>query len=475
MSEKTSARGPEKIDILSFINDLLNRLKRFWWVIVLMTLFFGALFYFRSSVTYTPSYTADATVAVELVNSGNYSNDSTAELMSSVFPHLISSGILSNAVKSDLGVNSIPGNVSVSNIKGTNLLTVTVKGRDAEQSYATLQAVLKNFPAAAQYVVGQTRFTLVDDSGVPTDTGRTSVVRGSVKKGLLIGFGIGVILLIIYTLGTRTIRTEKELKSLFNVPFLGTLPFFRRKAKKAKKGEKAKAPLPINMLSGTHGSYEESMRLIRTRIEHELPEGNALMVTSSLPGEGKSTVAANLAIAMAKKGRKVILADCDLRNPSQQEIFGIEGEYPGIEAVLRGQASLSDAIVEIKSKGKSTGLFLLPGKPQGAVSSEILGSDAMARVKEEMQEIADLIIFDTPPSAMLMDAMFLTEHIDGVVYVVLADYAKRRVIYRGLEELEQDGIPILGCVLNGGRVRSSSYGGYGYGSKYYTESEKTAN
>ena len=463
MNESQTGRAPEKIDILSLLSDLLNRLKRFWWVILLLTLSCGAFFYFRSAVTYTPTYTADATVTVELENGTSTSNDSTTELMSSIFPHLLSSGILSDAVKSDLGLKSIPGTIRVTNIKGTNLLTITVTDTKSERSYRTLHAVLNNLPAAARYVVGQTTLTVIDDSGIPKNSGKASVVRGSLKKGLLLGFLIGLVLLVIYTLSTRTIRSEKELKKLFNIPFLGNLPYSRRNNKKSH--------TPVNIISGTAGpAYVEAVRTIRTRVERALGSGQVLMVTSTLPGEGKSTVAANLAIAMARKGHRVILADCDLRNPSQQEIFNLDGDYPGLEGVLKGKCTLRDALVSISDPEKnkaSSELFLLAGKQKGADSVEILGSPEMQQALEEMKASADIVILDTPPSEMLMDAMFLAESADGVIYVVLSDFAKRRVIYHGVKELQQSGAVLTGCVLNGGTGRAKRYGyGYGYGYGY---------
>ena len=459
MSEN-EARTPEKLDIISFLSDILNRLKRFWWVILLVTALFGALFFFRSSVTYTPSYSADATVVVELVNGGNYSNESTAELMSQVFPHLLSTGILSDLIKSDLNVRAIPGTIRVTNIDGTNLLTISVTGSNAENVANVLQSVLRNYPKAAWYVVGQTTMSVIDESGIPADTGRTNVVRGSLRNGLILGFLIGVLLLVIYTLSTRTIRSEKELRKLFNVSFMGTVPYYK---KKKKKGEDRSINLLFNQRRGV---YEEALRLVRTRVERQMEEeSRVLMVTSSLPGEGKSTVAANLAVAFAKNGKRVILVDCDLRNPSQQKIFRLTGAYPGLEGVITGEAYLEDALVKVQSEDGKMELELLPGRPEGASSAEILGNEKVAMILEELKNQADLIILDTPPSAVLMDAMFMAPHSDGVVYVVLSDYARRRVVYRGLEELQQNGANILGCVLNGGRVHHSSYG---YGSRYYS-------
>ncbi|MBQ5951123.1 MAG: polysaccharide biosynthesis tyrosine autokinase [Lachnospiraceae bacterium] len=462
MSETQAGIEPEKIDIVSFLSDMLHRLKRFWWVILLLTLLFGELFYFRSTVSYSPTYAADATVTVEMINGGSTSNENTTELISSVFPHLLSTGILSDAIKSDLAIKSIPAVIRVSSIKGTNLLTITVTGADPNSSYEILQSTVRNLPRAVQYVVGQTKMTIIDESGIPEDSGKTTVVRGSLVKGLLLGFVIGVALLVAYTLATRTIRTEKELKKLFNVPFLGNIPFSR---KKSRKGEER---APVSILAGTAGpGYEEGIRTVRTRVERSLGDGKVLMVTSSLPGEGKSTMAANLAVALARKGKRVILADCDLRNPSQQEFFELEGEFPGLEEVLRGRVPLKDALTQVSHEGKELSLFVLPGKSRGIESVEILGRDVMEKVLGELKGLADIVILDTPPSAMLMDASLLAGMTDGVLYVVLSDYAKRRVIQHGLRELQQNGAMILGCVLNGGKqARSGRYGyGYGYGSR----------
>ena len=461
MSENSMGK-PQKIDIVSFLDVLLNRFTKFWWVMVLVTLLFGAFFYFRSSVSYTPSYTADATVTVEIVNgSSNYSNESTAELINNIFPYLMSTNILSDMVKADLGLSYVPATVRASNIKGTNLLTITASGSNAERVYATLQSVLQNLPRAARYVVGQTQLSMIDNSGFPVDAGRTSVVRGSIRKGLLIGAAISLVMLVLYTIFTRTVRSEKELKNLVNVHALGTIPVYRQK--RGKEGNESS----VNLLyMEGHNNYEEAVRMVRTRIDHLIGEDKVMMVTSSLPGEGKSTVAANLAVSMARKGKRVILVDCDLRNPSQQAIFRLEGSYPGLEGVLRGTDELTDTMVRVTSDDGRTSLVLIPGRPRGAKSSEILGSEKMADVLEELKEQADIVILDTPPSAVLMDAMFVAGLADDVVYVVLSDYAKRRVITRGLEELQQNGANIMGCVLNGGRVRfgtsySNRYGSYG--------------
>lgn len=475
----------DSIELTSLARDMLHRLKRFWWVIVLLTALVAFLFYYHSSTSYTARYVAEATVSVEIVNGGQYANQNTAEQMGKVFPYILTSGALSDVIANDLGTTDVPGTIQVTSIRGTNLLTIDVTASDPEMAYNILQSVLKNYPEVAKFVVGQTNLTMVDDSGIPSDTGRSSVLRGSLRRGALIGFALGVLLLLAYTLNTRTIRGEAELRALLNIPCFGSLPLVRRKRRTQVINSE------INMLFDRNcEDYIEAMRLIRTRLERQLGNKKVIMVTSSIPGEGKSTVAANLAISFAQKGKKVILVDCDLRNPSQGSIFNLAGGYPGLASILKGESKLEDSLVEVTHNDAPIGLTVLSGGDKQTRSVEIMGSDEMGELLENLSARADLVILDTPPSAMLVDAMILARHADGVVYVVMNDYAKRRFIYKGIEELTENSVPVLGCLLNGAHGRLGRYGyyghyghygrygyGYGYSSKNYksktSEKDKT--
>ena len=234
MSENTEKKAEEfeNVDILSFVNDFFHRFRRLWLVVLLTTALVAGLFYYRTTSHYSPTYVAEATVSVEIVNGGIYANKNTAEQMGLIFPYILTSGALSDVIAEDLGTSSVPGTISVSSIKGTNLLTITVTSWDADYAYNTLQSVLKNYPEVAQFVVGQTDLKVIDDNGVPTDTGRSSVIRGSLKKGALIGFALGLLIVMLNVITFRTVRSETELRALLNIPCLGTLPFYQKKQRR---------------------------------------------------------------------------------------------------------------------------------------------------------------------------------------------------------------------------------------------------
>ena len=161
----------DMIDIKAFLLDFFHSFKRLWWLVLALIAAAMLLSYFRVSRSYSPSYVAEATVSVELVNGGSYANRNTAEQMGLIFPYILNSGVLSNVIAEDLQRSSVPGSIRAECIKGTNLLTISVSGYDPELSYNVLQSVLRNYPEVAQYVVGQTKLTVIDDRGIPTDTG----------------------------------------------------------------------------------------------------------------------------------------------------------------------------------------------------------------------------------------------------------------------------------------------------------------
>ena len=372
----------------------------------------------------------------------------------------------------DMGVSSLPSSIEVINVEGTNLLTIRVTSGDPDFSYRTLLSIIRNYPKVAEYVVGYTVMEIVDDSGVPQDSGRTVAVRGNALKGAAVGFALGMAVVVMHMLMYRTIRTSKDVKSFSNIDHLGTLPIYKKKKRK-------NVASSINILEhNVQQDYLESIRLIRTRVMRKLEESGhkVLMVTSSVPGEGKSTVAANLAISLAGKNKRVILVDCDLRNPSLQEVFRVDSDRPGISDVLAGTVKLSEAVISYENYGIQ--LAVLFGSPERPTShSEVLGSVKMGEIIERLKKVADIVILDTPPSAMLVDAALVSKYADEAIYVIMADYARKSVVVDGMQELKNTGTEIGGFILNGGKESSGGYGShyYGYKSHYYGYSEKPEN
>ncbi len=449
----------EKLDITAFVDAFWNSFKKLWIVVFVLTLALGAFSYFRTRSTYVPAYKAEATVAIYSSSEGSTANPRSASQLGTVFPYILTSGVLKDVIMEDLGVTSLPSNIKVTNVAETNLVTISVTSQDPNKSYQTLLSIIRNYPKVAQYVVGETVMEIVDDSGIPRDSGQAVAVRGNALRGALIGLVLGLGAVFVHMLMYRTVRTSKDVKAFSNVDHLGTLPIYKKK--KRRSGSSG-----INILEhNVQQDYLESIRLIRTRVMRKLEESGhkVIMVTSSVPGEGKSTVAANLAISLSGKNKKVVLVDCDLRHPSLREVFQFYEDQPGIIDVLNEEEELDHVMVSYRRYGIN--LKVIFGSNKNLTNhSEVLATEKMGRLVEALKKQANIVILDTPPSATLVDAMLVAKYADEAIYVIMADYARRSVVADGMQELKSTGIEIGGFILNGSK---GSIGGYGYGGQYY--------
>ena len=474
MSEHTDNQSRDRssqaqpIDLFDLFERILKAARRFWWLIILLTVVFAGIFYFRNLKNYRPTYTAEATLTISaasdsmLEGSGNHRNVSMAQQMGKVFPYIMTSGLLSDAVAEDLGMERVTSNISVQAVEDTNLVSIQVTDPDPQQAYKVLKSAIKEYPEVAMFVVGQTYVNVLDDSGVPQNTEERKVTIRSVEKGALLGFAISMLLVTFAAMMRRTIQSPNDFKTMLHTPCLGVVPSFYVKKRRVGQ-DKA-----VSLLSEhVPQDYLEEMRSLRTKVERAMRKHGekTIMVTSSIPSEGKSTVASNLAISFAQRGNRVILVDCDLRHPSIQSHLDLEGSFPGIESVLRGESQLKDALCPVKTEGID--MKVLMGAKKATTSVEMFASEKMKELLQQLEEMADIVILDTSPSAVLADALILAKHVPLALYVVRYDYAKVRHVLEGIEELSETGTHVIGCVLNQGRGGSRvgygyRYGGYGY-------------
>lgn len=464
MSENTTENKAvnEEIDLVALLQELLRGMRHFMLLIILIAVVFSAFFAWRGLRSFRPTYKSEADVTVSSVLGEESQNQATANLLGKVFPYILTSGLLNDIVAEDLGRGYVPGSVSVKNIPNTPILTITVTSSSQDDANAVLQSVITNYPKVAKYVVGNTSLGMISERKTGIAVSSRNVIIRSVRNGCLIALAIGVILGLFYAISFRTIKTSRDLRQIVNASYLGTLPVYRKKRRK--NSEHA----GINILeANVQQSYLEALRQIRTRLDRRLKKHHAhiIMVTSSIPGEGKSTVASNLALSMAMNDKKVLLVDCDIRNPSIQEVLNIKGEFPGILGIIKHTVSANQAKYVYQSGNVS--LDIVFGALKTSMEISALGSAEMKRFLEDAKKEYDYIVLDTPPSAMLADAMVLADYVEACVYVIMCDYARRQYIIDGIQELTDAGVYIAGCVLNAGRDENSGYGyGYGYGSGY---------
>ena len=197
----------------------------------------------------------------------------------------------------------------------------------------------------------------------------------------------------------------------------------------------------------------EAYRTLRTNIQYSSfdKEYKTIVVTSSEPGEGKSTTSGNLALAISQAESKVLLIDCDLRKPSLHKLFRISNNY-GLSDLLLHKKTMEEVAVKYNE-----GLTVVPAGKIPPNPSEMLGSKAMGTFLDEMKKHFDYIIIDTPPIGAVTDSQVLSTKVDGTILVVKAGQTKKDVVMNSVNAIKKVNGNIIGTVLNGVENSKNKY------------------
>lgn len=469
----------EKIDIGILLENFIRAFMQLWWIFLIIISVYASVCFFKAKENYSPYYKTSATFVVTMNQAGVYSdsyyNTATAEQMAKTFPYILNSGILQKVVAEDLGMDYVPGSIQAVAMDNQNLFELSVTGSDPQQIYDVLQSVIKNYPSVAEYVIGDTQLHILDETGVPTEAENQPDFMPAAKAGAKRAAMFCMVVMVLFAFARNTVRTEEDLKKISNLKCLGSIPVARMKRRS--KAEKELIVLANNKLPH---SFRESIRTLRMRMLKECKEQNSrvIMVTSSMPGEGKSTITVNLALSLAHKDYKVILIDGDLRHPSLAKTLGVGKDYYGFGFydVIKEEASLEDALMSYKDYD----IRMLLGSSAVETTESLLSSARAKVVIKEAAAMADYVIIDTPPAGMLADASIIAKYADSAVFVVRQDSVRKDRVVEAVQNLSQTGVHMVGCVLNCARAGISSYGrskygyGYGYGSYGYGYGKREA-
>lgn len=474
-AENKSKNNAQRLDLSRIFYYFLKALKRIWWLIPALAILLGVFGGVRAKISYTPVYQASASYTVEIDGLyGSYYGKATARQLAASFPHILTTGELTSLVCKDLGVSTLPGTVSVSVLENTNLLTVTARSQNAEDAYRILCSVVENYPAIAEYVVGKTTLKLVISPIMPTEPINQEDVWGGVKKWAVIGAVVGFLLIVAKALLSSTVVSSEDVEKKLNISDCSVLPMVRRTRKMQD------SALCIKDQAMNAGFYE-SISSMRNTVVHQARKNGikTIMITSTVPGEGKTTVAANLALSLSNHSYRVLLIDCDLRNPSLMPILGYSECKVPFSEVIRGNAEVSDALIH-----ENNYLDVLMEDRFNSDASELVASHFIEKLLNDLRDQYDYIIVDTPPCGLVSESLSLAEQMDGLLYVIRQDYVRTSHIIDALDRYADSGICQMGCVLNMAKhhfaAGSKGYGygsysqyGYGYGYGYGSKQDKS--
>jgi capsular exopolysaccharide synthesis family protein len=281
-------------------------------------------------------------------------------------------------------------------------------------------------------------------------------VKATLAMSLLLGGMIGTMLAFLRDWMDQRLRSAEEIKHVLGLPVLGVVPHIVDAHSPSKRG--------THLHHDPMSDVAEAYRTVRTAVYFGQANGIAktLLITSPAPGDGKTTLASNLAIAMAQAGNRILLLDADFRKPTQHKIFELDKRI-GLSSVLAGEAQLADAIHHTAVNG----LDVLPCGPIPANPSEILNSQTFADLLKQLAAKYDHVLLDSPPIMPVTDARILAASCDATVLALRAERSTRKGAIYSRDVLQSVGSQILGVVVNDVPRRKGVYGYYyTYGENY---------
>ena len=457
----------QKLDLFVLLDDFIRQAKRMLLLGLVLVLLCGGGYAVVKGSSFKPVYQAYASFTVRVGNPlyagiSGY-NEKTASVMADTFPSILTSDLLKKRVMEELAIDSLSG-VSISASSQASIFTLTVTAKEPQKALDVLNAVILCYPDVAEFVVGSTELILLDESGLPAAPVSTFSYRSAAVKGAVLGLALWFALVVVLILMKNTIHNEDELRRTLNAPCLGQIPAVK---------VTRRMPVPLLHRHKELGGFAEAIRLLRLRVEKAMEEDGkkVLLISSAIPGEGKTTISVNLAASLAQKGKKVLLIDCDLRNPSVVSTLSTKtrplSSRNSMVDYIRGKAT----VMEMLQPTELENLFVISGGPGTKTGySSLLSDERMARLIQAGRNLYDYVILDTPPCSLLADAAEVAELAEAGLMVIRQDFAPRDQILDGIERLSDGKLPIIGCAFNNVRKGiGSDYGysyGYGYGYGY---------
>jgi capsular exopolysaccharide synthesis family protein len=447
----------DEIDLLSLTRDILKH----WWLVLIFAVSFSLLANVAITATYDSEYTTDTILVVSStdLNSTVEKNLSSTQKLAACFAEVLDSSVLRAKVAEDLGVSKVNATTTAEQITETNMVEMKVTAATQVEAFQVTQSILDNYSQITDYILDDVIIEVLQEPALPTTPSNQPNMAKIMAIGFLAGAAVMIVYLAVRSIMRDTVKNEKEASEKLDARLLGTIyhekkngGFFHR----AKK-QKQDAMIIDNPLRSFQ--FVESNKIMATRISSRLDrEGKkVLMVTSVLENEGKSTVAANLALALAMENKRVLLIDLDLRKPAQYKILSLsandridlarvfkEGKFP----------------LKVGVPYKQTSLTVIAGSAAVVNTDSLLSNPKLEALVNAWKEKADYIVLDTSPLALASDTEDLVRLTDGAVLVVRADYVLAGAVNDAIDRLESAGGEVLGCIFSDAPKQGNSTGHY---------------
>ncbi len=449
------------------LRSILCDIAKNWWVILLIACSAAMVTYTVLTVTHKDRYTVKTTFAVmgRGENANAASSLSATYEMTQKFEAILENNILKKKVMEELKLSSFPAEMNASIVPESNLMELSVTADSPRTAFQILKSVLANYTSVSDYIIPNVVLETLQQpqvSGIPSNQipkekyAATSFLAAALATAGLVG---------LLSFLRDTVKNEAEFSRKIDADLLGVVYHENKKKNSSMLITNPARSFP----------YVESQKRIASRVRGRLDQkkGKVVLVTSVAENEGKSTLAANLALALAEEQNRVLLLDCDFRQPALYKIFELpKKDGKDFGKVVTGKESASGVFEKYKDTNVYTGIC----RERLEEPSEAIGGEIFRRILETCRTNMDYIILDTPPMGIVADAEELAELADAAVLAVRQDGVLTRDINDAIDALNQKEEKVIGCVFGnvypgfGERVGSSYGYGYGYGA--YSRAER---
>lgn len=440
--------------------ELLRIAQRRWLTIVVF--FFlgllggGALTYFQ-----TPTYESKARIFIAAESTAD---DSQGSILSVYFAsqrvesyaQLATSRELMQRVILRLNLDMTPDELADKIEASVSELTVIIEIKVHDDAPDTAQNIAKaESEVFTDYVAelesSPVKATVVDPASYNANPVSPRPVLNLLVAGLL-GLVIGAAMALLRDLLDNTVSSASDVENTIDAPVLSSVAY---------DSDVPKHPLLTEV--GSHSTRVEAFRLLRTNLQFLDLDARprALVITSAVPSEGKTSTATNLAIALAQTGLRVLLVDGDLRRPKVASVLGLERSV-GLTTVLVGRSELQDSI----QKHTDSGIYFLASGPIPPNPTEVLQSRAAQELFDRVSQMFDMVIIDGPPLLPVSDAAIMARDVDGAILVVRHGKTTKDQLKQAALRLNQVDANLLGVMVNMTPKRGGKGSGYGYGYGY---------
>lgn len=452
-------------NLLTIVKCIIKDILQRWILIVAVMIVFGSVFDFMKTVTYVPQYGTSMTATLS-GGEDTFKNIDKVQSYVNTLDYLMNSNNAKSYVKKKMPISKTTYKAEVT-LKQANVVKIKVTADTKREAYFSIKYLNDWYRENTERYSFPYNITVLKESKFSTKP----VNPNSHIKNFLIGaVGSGFVLsclLGLYFFLRDTIKSEEEVENKLDTRLYAKLPF---EVKKREDVRNKKAILITSLK--TSFFFRESMNKLRSKVEASSDKHGykSFMITSAYENEGKSSVAANLALALAKNGHKVVLVDADFNKPAVFKIFDLDGSK-SLNKAIEGTSSWRSQVVSDRS-----GLDLLPCS-QDTLKSEILtNSKKLDEIMKELREEYDFVIVDTSPAYLLNEPMAMNELVDATLFVVRQDYATSDVINETVKRLTYVKDNVLGVVFKNvvsvGNKGTNNYNNrYGY-NKYRVRGDK---